>query len=267
MSKALKPIDELRTNIQRLESEFEKVLPSQIPVEKFTRVVMTAIQTTTGLLEANRQTLYSACLKCASDGLLPDGREAALVVFKGKGGPMVVYMPMVQGLLKKVRNSGELSSLASHLIYEHDKFEYWTDDSGEHVAHRPVLFGDRGERVGVFAMAKTKDGGLYVEVMSATQIMDVKNTSKAKEFGPWSGPFEDEMWRKSVVRRLCKRLPMNTDLDDIIRRDDEICDVAEEKPVQLGSGSSSRLEGLIGSEGMTNLDETKWENKDDPHTT
>ncbi len=260
MSKELKPVDELRLNVQRLEGEFKKALPSQIPVEKFVRVVITAIMTNPDLVTANRNTFFAACMKAASDGLLPDSREAALVIFKTKTGPAVVYMPMVQGILKKVRNSGELTSIASSVIYEHDSYRFWTDDSGEHMTHEALVFGDRGIRIGAYAMAKTKDGGLYVEVMSLAQIMDVKNISKAKDFGPWSGPFEDEMFRKTVVRRLCKRLPMNTDLDDVIRRDDEMYEVEETKTPQIESSSSSRLAKLIDTGDGGNL-EANWDDK------
>lgn len=255
-TKALKPIDELRSNIQRLESEFAKVLPSQIPAEKFARVVLTAVQTNVDLITANRQTLYAACLKCASDGLLPDGREAALVIFKSKNGPNVVYMPMYQGLLKKVRNSGELLFVDSQIVYEHDKFDYWTDDLGPHITHKPLTFGDRGIRIGAYSMAKTKDGGIYISVMNEAQIMDVKNTSKAKDFGPWSGPFEDEMWRKTVLRRLCKYLPLSTDIEEFDKHQN---DEDENQSIPEPASTSSRLAKLMGQGGSPSINEPAFD--------
>jgi recombination protein RecT len=84
------------------------------------------------------------------------------------------------------------------------------------------MFGERGKRIGVYALAKTKDGSIYVEVMTEKQVMDVKNISRSKDFGPWSGPFEEEMYKKTALRRLSKRLPMSTDIEETIRRDDDL---------------------------------------------
>jgi recombination protein RecT len=76
----------------------------------------------------------------------------------------------------------------------------------------------------VFAIAKTKDGGVYIEVMSRSQIEQVRSISRSGNNGPWASWF-GEMARKTVIRRLSKRLPMSTDLAAIIQRDDELYDL------------------------------------------
>jgi len=219
----VRPIDEVRKSLALMKDQFALALPPQIEPDKFIRVTMTALQQTPALVTANRQSLYAACMKAAQDGLLPDGREAALVMF----GQDVAYLPMVGGILKKVRNSGELASITSQMVHKNDRFRFWIDGEGEHIDHEPLMFGERGEAIGVYALAKTKDGALYVEVMDKAQVMAVKGASKAKS-GPWQGVFEHEMWRKTAIRRLSKRLPMNTDLETVIKRDDEMYDL--EKP-------------------------------------
>ena len=216
----LKPMDEVRNSLTQMAPQFAMALPKQIEPDKFVRVVMTALQNAPDLVMADRRTLYSACMKSAQDGLLPDGREAALVMFKD----CVTYMPMVSGILKKVRNSGELSTITSQMVHLNDRFRFWIDGDGEHIDHEPLMFGERGEPIGVYALAKTKDGALYVEVMDKAQVMAVKGVSRAKG-GPWAGAFEHEMWRKTAIRRLSKRLPMSTDLEAVIRRDDDFYDL------------------------------------------
>lgn len=79
--------------------EFAPALPSHITPERFQRVVVTAVNLNPDLLRANRLSLLNACAKAASDGLLPDGREGALVIF----GKDAVWMPMVSGIIKKAR--------------------------------------------------------------------------------------------------------------------------------------------------------------------
>jgi recombination protein RecT len=221
-TKAISPVDELKGSIQKMDSQFKAALPPHIPVEKFTRVLMTAISQTPALAECTRPSIFAACMKAAQDGLLPDGREAAIVMFNSKAGKQAQFMPMTAGILKKVRNSGELATITAQPVYEQDIFDYYIDADGEHIKHVPNMFGDRGKRIGVYALAKTKDGAIYVEVMTEKQVMDVKNVSRSKEYGPWSGPFEEEMVKKTAIRRLSKRLPMSTDIEDTIRRDDEL---------------------------------------------
>jgi recombination protein RecT len=234
----IKPVDEVRNNLVKMQEQFQMALPPQISPDKFVRVVMTAVGQSPGLINANRQTLYASCMKAAQDGLLPDGREAALVMF----GKDVAYMPMVGGILKKVRNSGELASITSQMVYKNDRFRFWIDGDGEHIDHEPLMFGERGDAIGVYALAKTKDGAIYIEVMDKAQVMAVKGASRAKS-GPWTGSFEHEMWRKTAIRRLAKRLPMSTDLEAVIRRDDDLYDLepaattdgkATTKPRKLG---------------------------------
>ncbi len=63
---------------------FQAELPSHIPVERFKRTIITALNLNPDLRKADRGSLFNAAVKCAHDGLYPDGREAALVVYKTK---------------------------------------------------------------------------------------------------------------------------------------------------------------------------------------
>lgn len=223
-TRALKPADEIRNNLEKMKPQFQAALPSHIDATKFLRVVQTAVASSKDILNADRTSLFASCSKAAADGLLPDGREAALVVFKNKttGIATVQYMPMIGGILKKIRNSGELATITAQIIYKNDVFNYHIDHEGEHFHHKPDFFSDnRGEPIGAYALARTKDGAIYVEVMSRSQIMDVKNVSRGANNGPWAGAFEDQMWLKTVMRRLSKRLPSSSDLDMMFRHDDE----------------------------------------------
>lgn len=209
------PNDKLNTAIEKLTPSFEAALPSHIPVEKFKRVLLTAVQQTPALQNADRKSLFLACQRAASDGLLPDGREAALVMFKNN----VQYMPMIAGILKKIRNSGELSTIAAHVVHRNDKFRYVLGDD-ERIEHEPFMGEDRGDAVAVYAVAKTKDGGIYREVMSKSDVEKVRAVSRASGAGPWV-QWWGEMARKTVLRRLSKRLPMSTDMEALLRADDD----------------------------------------------
>lgn len=240
------PAEELKNLITKMEGEFKKTLPPHIPVERFIRILNTALQMNPDLAIANRGSFFSEALKCAQDGLLPDGREALLQTFKTKDGPpSVKYMPMTTGLLKKIRNSGEMSSMTLQCVKEKDKFEYWIDETGEHLKHIPLMTGDRGKLTHAYMIAKMKDGGMYFEIMDFNEIEQVRNVSRAKDSGPWRQWYE-EMAKKTVLRRGSKRLPMSTDLDSIIKADDEIFMPETTEPVAVEPKvKSSRLSKIV----------------------
>lgn len=220
------PIAKLQEQFDTRESSFKAALPAHIPVERFMRVVMTATQRNPDLVAADRVSLFNSALLAAQDGLLPDGREGALVIYNTKKGnewvKSVQWMPMIAGILKKCRNSGELSSMEAHAVHANDKFSYRIGID-EQPVHEPDWFGDRGAVVGVYAVAKLKDGTRVSEIMGKTEIEKVRNVSRSKDKGPWVDWWE-EMARKTVLRRLSKRLPISSDLDDLIRRDDALYD-------------------------------------------
>jgi recombination protein RecT len=230
-------------------TEVSDALPPHIPVERFMRIVLTAVNGNPELLKADRRSLFESSMKAAQDGLLPDGRDGALVIYNTKikvDGrdewiQKVQWMPMIGGVMKKVRNSGEISSLDAQVVCVNDKFSYrlGVDDA---PIHEPDWFGDRGKVVGVYAVAKLKDGTKMSEIMSHAQVETVRAISRAKDSGPWKG-WWDEMARKTVLRRLAKRLPMSSDLDDLIRRDDELYEFDKDKEPRgmSASGMKDRL--------------------------
>jgi recombination protein RecT len=229
------PSQEFRDQLQKMDNELASALPPHIPVERFMRIVLTAVNADGGLLNADRRSLFAAAMKAAQDGLLPDGRDGAFVIYNSKVKikdeqgrekdiwiNKVQWMPMVGGILKKIRNSGDLKTIAAHVAYSKDKFVYILGDD-EKIEHEPSMDADRGEPIAAYAIAKTKDGGIYREVMSVSDVEEVRAVSKAAKSGPWVS-WWGEMAKKTVLRRLAKRLPMSTDLDDLIRRDDELYD-------------------------------------------
>jgi recombination protein RecT len=219
----------IRQNITRMAPEFEAALPEHITVEKFTRVVMTAVNGDPALLTADRTSLFESALKAAQDGLLPDKREGALVIYSGK----VQWMPMIAGVLKKMRNSGELLTITAQVTYTNDKLEVVYGDD-ERIVHEPNLSGDRGKPNGAYAIGKTKDGGIYREFMTLDQIEKVRKVSRSSK-GPWFD-WWDEMARKTVLRRLAKRMPQSTDVERVLARDDEMYDFGRKALGEAGAG-------------------------------
>lgn len=211
------PLTVIRQNLQQMAPEFKAALPAHVSVEKFTRVAQTAIQNQPDLASVDRRSLFGAIVRLAQDGLLPDGREAAIVKF----GDKAQAMPMIAGILKKVRQSGEVAKISAQVVYEFDEF-VWTLGFDEDVTHNPPkLDQPRGKAIGAYATAVLKDGSRLLEVMSFEEIEKVRAVSRSKGAGPWV-QWWGEMARKTVMRRLSKRLPMSSDLDDTFERDETL---------------------------------------------
>lgn len=164
--------------------------------------------------KATPKSILQVVQRAAQDGLLLDGKEAAIVAF----GDKATYMPMVQGILKKARNSGQISKIDAIPVYENDEFSF--DPGSDDVPKlKADWFGNRGQLKGVYAVARLNDGQQVVEIMDSDQIMAIASQSKNK--AAYSGPHAGEWWRKTVLRRICKYLPSSTDLDSFFGDADE----------------------------------------------
>lgn len=232
--KAPHPLVVFKSQLDNREAEFQSALPAHIPVERFKRVVLTAVQNNPELMECDRRSVFNAAIRAAQDGLLPDGREGAMVVRldrKSQTGKSANWQPMIAGVRKKARNSGEIATWDAHVVHKNDHFQFQLGDNPQ-VNHSYDLMVDRGEIVGAYSVAVLKDGSKSFEVMSISDIHKIRDRSdgwkafKANKIKstPWSTD-EGEMCRKTVARRHAKVLPMSTDLDDLMRRDDDLYDM------------------------------------------
>lgn len=244
-------IVKFREQLETRANELKMALPAHITPEKFQRTVVTAVQQNPDLLGADRQSLVLACMKSAQDGLLPDGREAALVIFnesrKVDGAwltrQMVQYLPMVYGLRKKIFQARDaegkpiVSALEVAVVYraevEEGRFIYRTDTDPP-LRHNPMLAltedqTQDSEIVAAYSIATMADGTKSYELMRRFEIDRVRETSKTGATkdrngkprtpkGPWVEWFA-EMAKKTVLRRHSKTLPMSGDI--IIEIQDE----------------------------------------------
>lgn len=222
----------VRQHVINATPEFGKALPAHISPEKFQRTVLTALTMNPDIARAasntpgGMQSLLTACTKAATDGLIIDGREAALVTFRqkvsGKNEPdryedRVQYIPMVAGLMKKARNSGEIASIAAHVVYQNDRFAYVLGDE-ERIEHSPKLDGQRGGPIAVYAIVRLKDGSVQREVMDKDAVMRIASQSKNSfQYDPAKGKNYGEWWRKTVIRRISKYLPSSSDRDEFMQ--------------------------------------------------
>src|SRR5262252_3510438 len=102
------------TQLDTADERLKALLPSHITLDQFKNVCKTAAARNEALLAADRASLMAAAVSAAHDGLLPDGKEGVFVIYRSKQKDgrylhKVQWQPMVHGILKKIRNSGQVT--------------------------------------------------------------------------------------------------------------------------------------------------------------
>lgn len=242
MNTGLQTMTTIHDNLQAalMQQGIDALLPAQVTPEQFTRTAATALVKDSSLQSADKQSLILALTQCARDGLMPDGREAALVVRSSKVNGQyintVAYMPMVGGVIKRAREAGV--NIVYKPVFSQDEFEYVINENGEHLTHRPA-FADNDTLVKVYALAKLAGGEVVIEVMSRREVERVRDlTNNGKVNSVWSKWF-DRMALKTVVHRLARRLPNASDLFSLLEAGNVMSDT--EKTVTTPLTANKRM--------------------------
>jgi recombinational DNA repair protein RecT len=126
----------------------------------------------------------------------------------GKSWESRVYLePSYMGLIRLATNSGGIAWIQAAAVKQNDSFK--DVGMGQAPLHEYEAFGDRGDVVGVYAVAKTKDGDYLTEIMTLEEVHKIRDRSesyKKYQSGTWVTDFI-EMAKKAVIRRLFKTLP------------------------------------------------------------
>lgn len=247
MSTQLDTMSNIHSNLHAalMQQGIAALLPAHVTEEQFTRTAATALVSDPELQQADRQSLILALTRCARDGLLPDGREAALVVRSSKNystnqyEKKAVYMPMVDGVLKRARQSGQVSNIIAKAVHASDTFDYHVDENGEHLTHRPA-FVEGDTLTKVYAFARLTSGEIVVEVMTREDVEKIRQTvtSSERQSSPWM-KFYDRMALKTVVHRLARRLPCASEMFSLLDAGVDV--VSQEKTLTGDSVKPQRM--------------------------
>lgn len=218
----------------RLQEQIVMALPENVPARRFTQAAITALVQSPDIVECDRESIFLALVQSAQAGLMPDGKEAALVKF----GRKATFMPMIAGYRRIAAEHGW--SLQTRVVYANDEYEF--DAGSETVTHRKARLGtERGEPIGAYAIARHRDGRVMAEEMTLEDIAKVRSVSKASNSGPWKD-WWNRMAEKSVGRLLFKRLPLGDD-DRIVRvleADDPVTQMyGPNGHTQIGTGDAT----------------------------
>lgn len=211
------------------------VLPKHVTPDRMLKALMVAASKTPALFECTEESICKSLMDASSLGLDCSGTLGSghLIPFNRnvKVGnnwqkrKECQFIPGYRGLIDLARRGGQIATISAHPVYVQDKFalQYGTD---EKIVHEPHLGADRrDEFVCFYAVAVLRDGTKQSEVMTLADVEKIRDAAMAKNrqtdaSGPWKDHFA-EMGRKTVVRRICKYLPLSPELEKAFDLEDE----------------------------------------------
>ncbi len=199
----------VRDILKKAQPQIEMALPRWMDADRFARITMTSVQLNPKLLDCDAVSLVSAVMQCAQLGLEPDNvlGHAYLVPFKNKVQIIVGY----RGIMRLARNSDQIESIEARAVYEEDLFDFqYGDASARNLRHRPNESDKPGKLRAAYAIARFKGGGEVWEVVLPRDVAKAKRSSRSssRSDSPWK-LHEEQMWRKTAVRRLEPFLPLD----------------------------------------------------------
>ena len=175
---------------------------------------MTEFRKDPKLATCDLTSFLGAIVQCAQLGLEPGSAlgHVYLIPFKNRRRNCTEVQIIIgyKGLVELARRSGMVISITPRAVHEGDEFSY-RYGLNEECEHRPTA-DTPGELSHVYVVVKFKDGGHDFEVMTRAEVENVRNGLKFPN-PVWESHFE-EMAKKTVIRRIAKRLPLSPEFAD-----------------------------------------------------
>lgn len=193
-------------------------LPADLNAQRFVQNAMAAVDGNDQLARYTPAQLAPAIMRGAMLGLDFFNKEAYLIPY----GQQVQFQASYTGLVKLAKKYGHVTDVKAEVVRDGDVFDMRMDNGVQSFTFEPKAFND-GPIVGAFAVATMDDGSTRIERMTKRQLDMVKTTSKAQTGTAWK-LFPEEMYRKIVVRRLCKNITIdfeNAEQATVFRGDDD----------------------------------------------
>jgi recombination protein RecT len=205
----------LTAYIKSMKGEVEKALPTVMTPERFTRIVLSAINSTPALADCTPASFLAAMMSAAQLGLEPNTPlgQAYLIPYNNykKGVTECQFQLGYKGLIDLAYRSGDVTLVQAHVVKENDEFDYELGLKPK-LVHKPAKT-NRGKSIYYYAMFETKNGGYGFECMSIEDIRESELQNRKGNKGMsniWEKHF-DAMAKKTVLKQALKYAPMKSE--------------------------------------------------------
>jgi recombination protein RecT len=236
----------------------KSMVPQHVVPERLLASMLTAVARNPDLGRCTPVSLIRETIRAAQMGFDVSGigGKAYLVPFRNNDLGVTEAQLIVgyRGLEELARRTGQIVAIWSREVYAHEQFDY-RDGMVQEIFHKPEGPRDpKEEPIGAYAVALFANGFRQGEVMNKAQLEKVRAMSKAPNGPGWSKSLS-EMYRKTVTRRLCKRLPDSIELLSQLDNEDRMDrGEAPRNTIQIDAGADAALPS---EEPKTNTDRLK----------
>lgn len=201
---------------ERLAKQTE-ALPQGFNKTRFLQNCMAVVQDA-DFSKCDATTVARALMKGAYLGLDFFNKECYAISYGGK----VQFQTDYKGEIKlaKKYSINPIKEIYAKLVRTGDEFEEIIVNGEQSLNFKPMPFNN-AEIIGAFAVVTFKDGSMIYDTMSVSEIEDTrKNFSKMPNGQAWKNS-PGEMYKKTVLRRICKLIELDFDNKEQIEAFDD----------------------------------------------
>lgn len=183
----------------------EDALPKDFNKERFVQNCVALLNDNPQLQKYSRNQIVSGLLKGSYLGLDFFSKECYLVPY----GDSLNYQTDYRGAKKLAKKYSirPIKDIYAKLVREGDEFEEVIENGEQGINFKPKAFND-GKIIGAFAVCLFADGGMVYDTMSLADLENTRKSSKASNSPAWKN-FTGEMYKKTVLHRLCKHIELD----------------------------------------------------------
>ncbi|OMF54710.1 recombinase [Paenibacillus rhizosphaerae] len=190
-----------------------KAMPKGFNKTRFLQNSMSVLRDIEGLEQCDPKSVALVMLKGAFLGLDFFNKECYPVVYAGK----VEFQTDYKGEVKLVKkySTKPVREIYAKLVRQGDDFSEEIVAGSQTINFKPLPFNN-GEIVGAFAVVNYVDGTMQYDTMSTEEIEKIKvnfsrKSKKTNEYSKAWVVTPGEMYKKTVLRRLCKTIDLDFD--------------------------------------------------------
>lgn len=205
----------IKTGLTKKLTENKEALPAGFNQQRFILNCITVIQDMMKdnkkkeqLEKINPETIPVCLAKAAYLGLDFFNGECYAIPYGGN----LTFQTDYKGEIKlcKRYSKNKIKDIFAKVVRQGDFFMEEVDGGKQNVQYRPKPFSNK-QMIGAFAIVVFEDGSMMYDTMSSEDIENVRNTySKMKDSQAWKSST-GEMYKKTVLRRLCKLIDLDFD--------------------------------------------------------
>lgn len=188
----------------KLES-VKDALPQDFNKARFVQNALALLNDNPDLAKYGQAQIIGGLLKGAYLGLDFYSKECYLIPY----GKQLNYQTDYRGAKKLAKKYSirPIKDIYAELVREGDIIEKVIVNGEQSINFKPIVFND-GNVIGAFAVCLYEDGGILCDTMSLADLENTRKSSKASNSPAWKN-FTGEMYRKTVLHRLCKQIELD----------------------------------------------------------